>query len=230
MKRAQLEFTTILNEAFAVYEKRIVAYMTENREKYEGFARLIAPNLDDESAIYSRIAFAILSANARFEDSVKVLNVAIKNRGNVQTRDIVFYKMVPAKAKYLNKLSRMNMLGLRRAVAEPWHEYRLRLQRKVLGLGLAKASFAVALLYPLEADIACVDTWIQKVFLGHTRFKSLGVADYLLVEAKIRTYASCFACSTFLAQWQIWDFARGGVANDHAIFPGSHKNSKHVGL
>lgn len=43
------------------------------------------------------------------------------------------------------------------------------------------------------------------------------------VEAKIRTYANCFSCSTFLAQWLIWDHVRGGEMNAHAIFPGSHK-------
>jgi thermostable 8-oxoguanine DNA glycosylase len=99
----------------------------------------------------------------------------------------------------------------------------MELKRRVKGLGLAKASFAACLLYPLDADLACVDTWIQKVFLGHTGFKSLSLGDYLLVESKIRTYANCFNVSTFVAQWLIWDHARGGAANAHAIFPGGHK-------
>ena len=106
----------------------------------------------------------------------------------------------------------------------------MRLQKEVLGLGLAKASFAACLLYPLDADLACIDTWIQKVFLGNTGFKSLGLADYLLVESKIRTFANCFGVSTFLAQWLIWDHARGGSANSHSIFPGSHKTGEIRGI
>jgi thermostable 8-oxoguanine DNA glycosylase len=229
MNKAQLEFTTIINHSFAEYEKRIVAYITkeEGKEKLKHlhFARMISPNLDSDADIYYRIAFAILSANAPFEDSVKALNVAVKlyeKKQAVKPVDLVYYKMVPAKAKYLNRLARLSMQSLRRQHGEEWHEYRMRLKSKVLGLGLAKASFAACLLYPLEADLACVDTWIQKVFLGHSSFKSLGVGDYLLVEAKIRTYAVCFGVSTFIAQWLIWDHARG-ESNSHDIFPGSHK-------
>ena len=226
MTPKQLAFTTILNDAFAQYERRIASYMFENKEKYEGFARVITPGSYTDDEIFHRIAFAILSANAPFDDSVKALNVCIKKRDAgeaVKPRDIVWFKQVPAKAKYINALNRLQLSSLTKTTVETWHEYRLRLQRTVKGLGLAKASFAAALLYPLDADVACVDTWIQKVFLGNTGFKSLGLADYLTVEAKIRTFANCFGVSTFLAQWLIWDHARGGTPSSHAIFPGSHK-------
>lgn len=223
MKRDQLEFSTILNDAFAQYERRIIAYIAKNRELYEGFARNITPSAYSNDDIYSRVGFAILSANAPFEDSVKALNVAIKRKGRLKPADIVFYKMVPAKAKYLNDLWRSDLQALRRGDGEGWHEYRMRLKASVKGLGLAKASFAACLLYPLEADLACIDTWMQKVFLGNSGFKSLSVTDYLTVEGKVRTYANCFNCSTFLAQWCIWDMARGVGTNAHAIFPGGHK-------
>jgi thermostable 8-oxoguanine DNA glycosylase len=229
MNKKQLEFTTILNDAFTQYERRIASYMFDNKEAYEGFARVITPGSYTDDEIFYRVAFAILSANAPFEDSVKAFNVCIKKRAAgvvVKPHDIIWFKQIPAKAKYINALNKLDLQILRRYTEQDfanWHNYRLRLRDTVKGLGLAKASFAAALLYPLEADVACVDTWIQKVFLGHTGFKSLGVADYLLVESKIRTFANCFGISTFLAQWLIWDHARGGMANTHAIFPGGHK-------
>lgn len=223
MKKAQLEFTTILNDAFAQYERKIFIFMATNREKYEGFARLnLEPKSHSRDEVLQRIAFAILSANAPFDYTIKALNVVIKKDGKIHARDIMFYKMVPAKAKYIRELYAIPTQVLLRQRDESWHEYRMRLKARVKGLGLAKASFAASLLYPLEADLACVDTWIQKVFLGHTGFKSLGLMDYLTVEAKIRTYANAFGCSTFLAQWMIWDHARKET-NSHAIFPGSHK-------
>lgn len=224
MNKKQLEFTTVLNHAFGQYERKIFAYIAENREKYEGFARMITPTRVTSDILYERIAFAILSANAPFGDTVKALNVAIRERGHVKAHDLAWYKMVPAKAKYLNALHKLCTTDkLAKQFDETWHDYRLRLQREVKGLGIAKASFAACLLYPLVADLACVDTWIQKVFLGHSGFKQLGLTDYLIVESKIRTYANAFGMNTFLAQWLIWDHARGGVPNDHAIFPGTHK-------
>jgi len=213
-----------LDDAFAQYEKRIVAYMAAHKLEYEIYAMTITPCNYDRREIYYRVAFAILSANSPFEDSVKALNVAIKAFASGTTLkpvDLIYYKQVPAKARYLNRLAKMELSALLRG-NETWHDYRLRLKRQVKGLGLAKASFAACLLYPLTADVACVDTWIQKVFLGHTGFKTLGVRDYLHVESKIRTYGACFGISTFLAQWLVWDFARGS-ANSHSIFPGSHK-------
>lgn len=222
MKKPQLEFTTILNDAFAQYEKRIITYCANNRDKYLGFARILTPAVYTDDIIYQRIAFAILSANSPFGDSVKALNVAIEFRGAVKARDLARYRMVPAKAGYLNKLSRSNLQSYLHRPGESWHDYRLRL-REIKGLGLTKASFAVCLLYPLTAEVACIDTWIQKVFLGHTGFKTLGISDYLIVESKIATYARVFGLSVFVAQWLIWDFARGGIANNHAIFPGAHK-------
>jgi thermostable 8-oxoguanine DNA glycosylase len=224
MNNKQLEFTTIINHAFSQYEKRIVTYMATYKLQYEVYAQAITPSSYSDEEIFSRIAFAILSANSPFEDSVKALNVvtkAFKRRIAIHYSDIIYYKQVPAKARYLNKLARMNLTTLLRE-DETWHDYRLRLKRTVKGLGLAKASFAACLLYPLTADVACIDTWIQKVFMGHTGFKTLGIRDYTLVEAKIRTYGACFGISTFLAQWLIWDHARG-TSNAHAIFPGSHK-------
>lgn len=229
MKKDQLEFVSILNDAFSQYEKRIASYIVANRETYTANATFITPNYGDDSAIFARIAFAILSANAPFDDSVKALSAVLRKyeRGEkVKPSDIIWYKQVPAKAKYVNALAKLEMVPLLRGTFEPWHEYRLRLKQTIAGLGLAKASFAACLLYPLDADLACIDTWMQKVFLGSTGFKSLGLTDYLYVEGKVRTYANIFNCSTFLAQWMIWDFARSGKPNSHAIFPGSHKKDK----
>jgi thermostable 8-oxoguanine DNA glycosylase len=144
--------------------------------------------------------------------------------GKLKAEDLTPFGMVPAKADYCNEaweLLKTSFWG--KIEAQNWHGYRLSLQHRFRGLGLAKASFAVALLYPLEADVACIDTWMQKVFLGRESFKQLGLKDYMAVEARVRRYGRRFGVSTFLAQWMIWDHARGGKPNSHAIFPGSHK-------
>jgi len=45
--------------------------------------------------------------------------------------------------------------------------------------------------------------------------------NYLAVESKIRAVAERHGISTFLAQWLIWDHARGTITT-HAVFPGTH--------
>ncbi len=63
---------------------------------------------------------------------------------------------------------------------------------------------------------------MQKVYLGHSSFKSLSRDVYRACEAKVRKVAKRFGVCTFVAQWLIWDHVRGKVET-HAIFPGAHK-------
>jgi len=224
-KQEQLEFSSIIADSFKSHEKRLLKYMTENLEEYRVSAAFITPSLDDKVAIFSRVAFAILSANTTFDSAVKALDFVLQHKGKVTDRDMIVRGMVPAKGKYCNKLwakVKSDPTQFRKSEAESWHDYRIRLQKDIMGLGLTKASFAACLLYPNEADLACVDTWIQKVFLGNQSFKTLGLQKYLEVEGYVRKYAQKFGCSTFLSQWMIWDHARRSVTS-HNIFPGSHK-------
>ena len=102
------------------------------------------------------------------------------------------------------------------------HAHRLRLRHDVSGLGLCKASFASALLEPMTADVACIDTHMQKVYFGSRGFRTLSLDVYLGAEAKVRAVGERHEVSTFVAQWLIWDHVRG-VVEPHAIFPGAHK-------
>ena len=225
MKPSQLAFSEVVEAGFRSHEKLMLRYMAANVAIYRGFADIVKPSLSDSEQVFTRVAFAILSANAPFEDSVSALHVVVKHKGNTQGRALAPYRMVPAKATYCNRLWEICQVeheALLKQESESWHEYRMRLKWLVGGLGMAKASFAACLLYPDEADLACVDTWVQKVFLGHSAFKQLSVVKYLEVEAWIRSYGVRFGVSTFIAQWLIWDHARGET-QAHGFFPGSHK-------
>lgn len=225
-KDKQLAFETILADSFKQHERRMLAYMLANKAKYQGLASVITPSLKDSKAIYLRLAFAILSANSPFAASCEALKVANEKPGKIRWQDLsVLSGMTPGKAEWCNTVywnCQRDPKQYLKAPSETWQGYRLRLAKTVKGLGLAKASFAACLLYPLTADLACIDTWMEKVFLGYSSFKQLNLATYELVESKVRAYANKLGCNTFLAQWMIWDHARGEV-NTHAIFPGSHK-------
>ena len=225
MKNPQLTFTTILEDSFAQYERKILAYVEANHKRYTAFAEQITPSLTSKEQVYSRVAFAILSANAPFEDTVKALDVAMLNLGKLKPAHIRTFKMVPEKAYYLNRAYLQIELGQWKPKVNPkdWQAYRLEVKEQFKGLHLAKASFTLGLLYPTTANVACIDTWIQKTFLGHNGFKNINLKTYLQVEEKISSYARRFGINTFLAQWLIWDFARG-EQNNHDIFPGNHKN------
>lgn len=192
------------------------AYLAGNRQLYLNMARDVVPDLRDERAVWARVAFAILSAHAHFDMARAALDYCVENRDDIREEGLRPYTMVPAKAYYVSAIG--NALEHVRRDGETYHEHRLRLWKTVPGLGLVKASFAVALLDPLHADVACLDTHLQRVYLGTTAFKRLPLATYLCVEAKVRRVARRHEVSTFVAQWAIWDHARGGVTS-HDIFP-----------
>ena len=64
--------------------------------------------------------------------------------------------------------------------------YRLRLQKNVLGLGLAKASFAVALMSPSTSDVCCIDTHMYQIFAGSVPKGSVAKRVYYEIEERIR--------------------------------------------
>ena len=218
----QLALDSIIRHSFKVREKRIRKYISENKHEYTKFARRITPNLADPAQVWDRIAFAILSANCNFEMAVKALAYATECKGNAVAKDMARFGMVPRKAEYLNKLSRgIDILQYVKGDSESWCDYRWRLKSRILGLGLAKATFTACLLYPLEADLGCVDTHMCKFYLNLTSFQTLSLKRYRSIEAKIRAIAKRARINTFLAQWLIWDHTRG-IVSDHNIFPGSH--------
>ena len=219
----QLKFESILEQSFRQRQHAIDRYCEQHRAKYLDMGANIAPDLANWRAVWNRLAFAILSANAPFQRAVDALGYANKRRGSCDARHLARMGHTPAKADYLNQLTcGPALLTLCRQSDETSHTHRLRLRHDVQGLGLCKASFASALLEPLTADVACIDTHMQKVYLGNRGFKTLSLDTYLTTESKVRAVGVNHGISTFLAQWLIWDHVRG-VVEPHAIFPGAHK-------
>ena len=57
---------------------------------------------------------------------------------------------------------------------EGWTEWRDRLAKKILGLGKAKTSFAIEMLFPLEAQVVCMETHLFQIYgLNQTKHSKL---------------------------------------------------------
>jgi thermostable 8-oxoguanine DNA glycosylase len=223
---------SILDDSLRLHKRAILRYGKANRKAYVSAAKALVESLgkpgspEFEQRAKLRVAFAILSANCPFDLSVAALGYASTvGLENVEEKILARFQCVPVKARALRLLAAKPLAEILKARGESWESYRERLAKENLGLGRAKATFAACLLYPRIADIACVDTWICKVFLGFDAFKSLSRGQYLAVESEIRKLAQALRVSTFVAQWIAWDHARGGKVNSHAIFPGMHAHN-----
>lgn len=220
----QIAFAGVFEHAQQQHERAIDAYIAANRDAYLRAAARITPDLGDEEQVYTRIAFAILSANCPFAESVKALDYAVRVGFECDPDELAKFTCVPFKATALRAMKTRPVAEFLRARGESWGAYRERLRKTTPGLGRCKASFAVSLLYPTRAKVACLDTWMCKVVFGAQAFVSLSEESYEIGESWVRRFARRHKLpSTFLAQWAIWDHARDGRLNEHDIFPGAHK-------
>lgn len=235
---SQLRFTSVTAHAFRQHRKACLKYMEDHKAIYRTWAALIEPNRGDSHEVWGRLAFSVLSARERFPatcaawEDVRHLGPAGVLAKTVPALKVMMrgagLSLPGSKTRALRALSAQFLNNgaawFLRWDCETWHSYRLRLTG-VFGLGLAKASFAVCLLYPTTADVACLDTWMLKVFDGP---KAPGLPYYLQTERKVRHWGFLVGVPTFIAQWMVWDHARGTQEN-HGIlagFPGAHKDSE----
>ena len=91
---------------------------------------------------------------------------------------------------------------LSRNSGEGWSEWRDRLAKKILGLGKAKTSFAIEMLYPTEAKVACMDTHLFQVYgLNQTKNAKL----YLDIEKDWVDRSDERGLAPYMARCLYWD-------------------------
>ncbi|RJQ37467.1 MAG: hypothetical protein C4555_06435 [Dehalococcoidia bacterium] len=195
-----------------------LAYLQQHRRRYLTWAKAIEPDLTDPAQVWERLAFSILSANAKFENAAQALAYARQHRGMVEPVRLAGFGggITRSRALFINALpSGQAVLDLLKGADESWSDYRLRLT-KVSGLGMAKASFAACLLYPLESEVCCLDIWMLKL-LGERAPSRWRRGRYEALEAQIKAVARHVKLALFPAQWALWDHIRGHM-EPHKIF------------
>jgi len=213
-----------------------------SRERYTTFACAIDPQADDGDAVYWRIVFALLSVHSpigatfnayrtlrlwsvrfgrkpRFHQTIE----RILRSSNADDGAILY---APTKAWYVADFTRAwesDSVPFTRQ-GDTDHEWRLRLVRNVRGLGLAKASFAVALCNPLTATVCCIDTHIHQLLTGAIPRKAIKPVVYYALEAQIRRLARRHKLGVFVVQWILWD-AKRGIPESHSTLSDSGRKA-----
>jgi hypothetical protein len=49
-------------------------------------------------------------------------------------------------------------------MGEQWSDFRNRIEKNIKGLGLAKSSFAIEMIYPTQAEVTCLDTHLFQAY------------------------------------------------------------------
>ena len=206
---SQIAIEPVLTWERETTEAMIHRYMAQHRATYIDYARAISPNLIRYQEIWDRFAFAILTANTTVPRAVSAFHF-MRDGGLFEPKQLA--GVTPDRVDFVRMLPRAQdgLMALLKHRSEGWTEYRDRIVRDVPGLAMTKASYAVCLLYPLRAEVACVDVWVQKLYFGYnTVFQSLTSDAYRQVEEWLGRYAIRHRVCLGLCQWMLWDFVRG---------------------
>lgn len=214
----QLVFRSIEQEAERETFRAAREYLAIYRSRYLYLASEIEPDLTEWTEVWDRMAFAILSANTTVDLAVRAFREIRHYRGCMPP-GYQWPGIVPDRVRYVNALPTGPVcLQFLRRPRESWDTYRLRIRADVWGLELTKASFAVCLLYPFQADVACLDVWMQRL-LTHQVNVHPSLTWYRRLEARIRReFAWPFRMSTALTQWALWDFVRRSGPTSQQFF------------
>ena len=191
-------------------------------ESYNDYWGELKPQSDNAS--FRRYLFAFMSVHTSWKNNCKGYN-AIKQFTNWTLEkgeqlqlwnynsDDLFRRIEATRVGMQN--NRTNYIGLfsdtfwdnpsdylARNSNESWAEWRDRLAKKILGLGKAKTSFAIEMLYPTEAKVVCMDTHLFQIYgLNQTK----DVKKYETIEADWIERSETRGLAPYMARCLYWD-------------------------
>ena len=179
---------------------------------YKKYFQQIKPN--GKIPVFNRFLFAFLSVHTTWASNVRAYEImkgnidwskqeieaALKRSGvglhNNRTRFI---------SKFAEEYKKRPEWYLKRR-SEKWTEYRDRLESKILGLGMAKTSFAIELIYPNAAWVTCVDVHVARLCKEDPK---LTKKSYLRAERKLIEMAKKKGVMPSEYRWNYWDNNQG---------------------
>lgn len=128
----------------------------------------------NDTEIFQRFLFAFTSVHTTWESNIRAYSL-IKNWWEwINNWQLLEEKLKESRSGLYNNRVRYikdfcskfwsNPTFYKKADNESWVEYRNRVEASILGLGMAKSSFSIEMMYPTEADITCLDTHLFQLY------------------------------------------------------------------
>lgn len=155
----------------------------DNEIKFQfDYWNLIKPINDSER--FQRFLFAFMSVHTTWERNIIGYN-NIKDWWNWMNRwEVLEQKLIDSRIglhnnrlRFISKFTTKfwsDPSNFDRGLNEDWTSFRNRIEYEIKGLGLAKSSFAIEMIYPDEAEVVCLDTHLFKAYdLDQTKHKRM---------------------------------------------------------
>lgn len=182
---------------------------------YKEYFRFIKPktNLD----IYDRFLFAFLSVHSTWESNIRGYELLKHNIWTSDSADSLRNKLIEARVglynhrtDYITQFSDIFVIKPKyflKRKNESWIGYRNRLVNVIKGLGYAKVSFAIEMIYPNACWVTCIDTHIAQMF--GIKQEQLNKDNYHSYEKQFLELAKKEKILPTQYRWQWWDNRQG---------------------
>lgn len=164
--------TTPIQPIFHDVEAFFASILPDEREIQTKYWSALKPINDSER--FQRFLFAFMSVHTSWRANILAYNL-IKNWWEwLNQWDVLDSRIQQSGAGLNNNRVRFikdfstkywsNPCFYNKAEGETWIQYRNRIEKTIVGLGMAKSSFSVEMLYPVEAEVTCLDTHIFQFY------------------------------------------------------------------
>ena len=200
------------------------SFNQEELEVYKDYWQGVAPKNDTE--VFQRWLFAFMSVHTTWERNV-IGYEAIKDwtrwfNNDEKLKEIIVESRVGLhnnRVRYISEFARkfwsdpQNASGTFNSMeffnkygGGDWQTFRDNLVKDILGLGIAKVSFALEMIYPNETKVTCMDTHLFQAFgldqsKDSTRYKE--IENYWL------DMCSMWQVPSYIARCILWDRKQG---------------------
>ena len=199
--RAQVDYSKV-NDLFISLEVAEV-------QRYQDYWGAVAPKNDTE--VFQRWLFAFMSVHTTWERNV-IGYEAIKDWTVWFNDDKKLMEIIKGAAVGLHN-NRVRFISefARKFWSDPewykyqdgeWQAFRDRLVKNILGLGIAKVSFALEMIYPNQARVTCMDTHLFQAY-GLDQMKD--ARRYVEIENYWLDMCACWNVPSYIARCILWD-------------------------
>ena len=180
-------------------------------ERYSEYWNSVEPK--NEEDVFKRYLFAFMSVHTSWKNNCKGYNAIKKYSEWKSDKEELRQKLKKTRVGLQN--NRTNYIGsfssdfwgnpsfyIHPNYGEGWDIWRDKLCEKILGLGEAKTSFAIEMIYPNDAKVVCLDTHLFQLYgLNQTKHRKL----YRAIEIDWLNRCGQRKISPYIARCLYWD-------------------------
>jgi hypothetical protein len=153
-------------------EKFFASITDQEKDRQTRYWNALKPINDSE--VFQRFLFAFMSVHTSWKSNISGYKL-IKNWWEwINQWDVLDARIKESGAGLYNNRVRFikdftkkywsNPCFYKMAKGETWVQYRNRIEKTILGLGMAKSSFSIEMLYPVDGQVVCLDTHLFQLY------------------------------------------------------------------